>query len=271
MRDAPGSFFMSETAKTTETPENPLPDAPAIPVAPGNLTENLIAGMPVPQEKPVERPAPVFLTDEPKFPDPGTAPLPGFEPLEKDDGGTVFNPAEHASDENGKPKKNARGRFYSKFIGRGGAAKRAGATAPGSAAPKTERPLPKFEGAPENNRIPTAEQVDAVQPGQDARGPGEQTPDAAEGMSLMIIPTVDGIAQSVFGPDIALTGNDVKAAQPVLAGYLRQKNVRDISPGWALVAVCSAIYLPKFAKPTVKERLTLLVLKVRNLLGIGGK
>lgn len=261
---------MSENTATPDAaPEIAAANSPAIPVSPSNLTENLIAGMPVPQEPKTERPAPVFVTEEPKLPDPGTGVLPGFEI--KDDGGTVFNPAEHAADENGNPKKNAKGRFYSKFIGRGGAAKKAAAGGNPAPVAPVNRPAPKFEGAPENNRIPTIEQVDAVQPGSDAPPAGHQTPDAAQGMALMVIPTVDGIAQNLFGPDVALSAQEKQVLEPVCAEYMRAKNIKDISPGWALVATVSAIYLPKFAKPTVKERLTLIVLKIRNLLGFGGK
>jgi hypothetical protein len=275
VRDVPALFlFMAETTtKPDAAPVIPAinpPDAAALPVVPGNLTESLIAGMPA---VPENRPAPIFNTDEPKLPDPGTLALPGILPPEKDEAGNLFNPLEHAAEENGTPKRNSKGLFYSKFIGRGGAAKRAAAGV-GDGTPAghspfgkgnvgvVARPLPKFEGAPETAN----------------GGPGDTTtaqpaatnhaePDAAEGMSLMIIPTVDGIAQALFGKEIALTPEDISVARPAVAGYMRAKNAKDISPGWALVLICTAIYGPKFAKPTVKERVTLLFLKIKNFIG----
>lgn len=255
---------METTPKTELAPVNSAGNAsetaPALPVKASDLTGNLIAGMP--EGPKTERPAPVFQTDEPKLPDPGTTPLPGFEALPvKDDGGTEFDPSQHMANPDGSPAKNKKGRFYSKFIGRGGAAKKTGEN--GNPTPQVERPAPKFDGAPPEKVFlngadggPGEIKVTVNQPAQ---------PDEADGISLLVIPTVDGIAQAIFGKDIALSPDEMKNAQPAVAAYMRAKNAKDISPGWALVLIATAIYGPKFQKPTVKERIALYILKIKNL------
>ncbi len=251
--------FMSETTKENPAPA-PAPIAavnsietatPAKPVSASDLTAPLIAGMPE-----------VTGGSEPKetpLPDPGTAPLPGFEI--KDDFGTVFNPAEHKADEKGNPVKNKAGRFYSKFIGRAGSARKAGVgqigdfvrdNLPADGGPKDP---PTFEGAPGGT-------VPAPSGGEMSRA--EPQPDPADGMALMLIPTIDGVMQSLFSEGVALSNKEKEIMQPVAAAYLRSKGAKDIPPGLALTMVAVAIYGPKFQKPTVKERITLIALKLKT-------
>lgn len=237
--------------KTNAAIETPGATA-AKPVTASDLTGPLIAGMP----EVTKTSAP---TEEAQLPDPGTAPLPGFEI--KDDFGTVFNPAEHKADEKGNPVKNKAGRFYSKFIGRAGSARKAGVgniadfvanNKPADGGPKEP---PTFEGAPETPSNPA--------PAVDPAGTAPQ-PDPADGMALMLIPTIDGVMQSLFSEGVALSNKEKEIMQPVAAAYLRSKGAKDIPPGLALTMVAVAIYGPKFQKPTVKERITLIALKLKT-------
>ncbi len=223
---------MSETTATTPAAEPVKVSAPpetsgaALPVGADDLTKDLITAMPE-------------VTDKSVVSSPATE-TPANIAVAVDKKGVKFDPNIHAANSDGSPRVNSFGSFYSKNVGRG-AKKAPGTPAEPSAAPSTNEPA-KFAGV--------------EQP------PGE--PDAAAGAAMMLVPTVDGLMQSLFSEDVALTEQDKQVVTPVLASYMRSKNMKDIPPGIALAMITVAIYGPKFSKPSVKERLTLIVLKVRN-------
>lgn len=229
---------MSETSQPNPPAEPvkdsaPAPETKAVATAASDLTETLIEGMPQVTSK--DSPGPI-----PGSPAPAETPV--NVAVQVDKKGQKFDPAIHAADENGNPKTNSFGNFYSKNVGRG----RKG---PAEDSPKVEEPAKpvEFAGVP---RVET--------PAPDA------PPDEALGAAMMLVPTVDGIMQSVFSDGVALTDQDKQIVTPVLAAYMRSKNMKDIPPGIALAMITVAIYGPKFAKPSVKERITLIILKVRS-------
>lgn len=236
-------YFMSETNQNPASAPEPIApiktaeDFEALPVAASELTQELIKGMPEPTSgegvHPVETAAPA----QPVAP----APVEAHVADQIDGKGQKFDPALHATNEDGTPKRNTKGNFYSRYIGRAGAGRKAGETGePTEAA--------SFAGV--------EQAAPSVPPAMK---------DEAEGAALMLVPTVDGVMQSVFSADIALTDDDKKVITPVLAAYMRSKNMKDIPPGMALVMVAVAVYAPKFQKPTVKERIALIWLKLKNL------
>lgn len=182
-------------------------------------------------------------------------------PLEKtifplDDRGNPFDPFTHKADENGKPLKNKKGLYYSKYIGRGGAQKKASShgTSETNETPVYEKPSPSFEGveggAPVNNS-------DTIQK--------EQAIDEATGVALLAVPTFDGLMQTLFTGDVALTAEEMARINPFAANYIRSKGLKDVPPLAALALIVIATYAPKFAKPTVKERCVLFYMKIRNI------
>lgn len=240
---------MSNPNEKPETAPGPIAEAPtsetkATPAAPAELTSDLIAGMPE-----VTHSIPNGDTK------PEAASNPPIELT--DDHGIRFDPNVHKTDEKGNPVKNKAGYFYSKFIGRAGSARKAAGGVHASNGNSASEAKPKFAGVDEAPAAPAA--------------PAEpEKPDVAAGMSLMILPMVDGIMQKLFSRDIALEKDDKEILAPTLAAYLRAKNAKDIPPGLALTMVALAVYLPKFEKPTVAERFVLITTKLKGWLG-GGK
>lgn len=242
-----------------ENPVNPTNENPpsavnetAKPVQASDLTGSLISGMP-------EVTKPNEATES-------KADLigPKKENTPQDDAGVSFDPFIHKANEDGTPAKNKNGRFYSKFIGRAGSKRKSENGNGVSPAPqKPSEPglfeeTPKFEGLDNGTPSPVSNAPASVQ---------ATPPDEAQGATLLLIPTVDGCMQSLFGPDIALTEEDKKIAEPITASFLRSKNMKDIPPGIALAMVAVAIYGPKFQKPTVKEKLILIWIKIRGFFG----
>lgn len=214
----------AEPAKVSAPPET---SGAALPVGADDLTKDLITAMPEVTDKTVVSP-------------PATE-TPANIAVAVDKKGVKFDPNIHAANSDGSPKVNSFGSFYSKNVGKGAKRAPASTTSTPGTEQTTDEPA-KFAGV--------------EQP------PGE--PDAAAGAAMMLVPTVDGLMQSLFSEGVALTEQDKQVVTPVLAAYMRSKNMKDIPPGIALAMITVAIYGPKFSKPSVKERLTLIVLKVRN-------
>jgi hypothetical protein len=244
-----------------ENPVNPTNENPpsavnetAKPVLASDLTGSLISGMPEvtkPNEATVSKPDLI-------------GPVKSIVSTPQDDAGVSFDPFIHMTEEDGSPAKNKRGRFYSKFIGRAGSKRKSenGNGISPAPQPQSEPGIfdekPKFEGLDNGTPSPVSNAP--------ASAPANP-PDEAQGATLLLIPTVDGCMQSLFGPDIALSDEEKKIAEPITANFLRSKNMKDIPPGIALAMVAIAIYGPKFQKPTVKEKLILMWIKIRGIFG----
>jgi len=221
----------AEPAKVSAPPET---SSAAVPVVADDLTKDLITGMPEVTDPKVSNPTAETLA----------SPAPANVAGAIDKKGVKFDPNIHAANPDGSPKVNSFGSFYSKNVGRG------------SKGPKSDKS--ETSGAPTANNEP-AKFAGVEEP--------PSPPDEATGAAMMLVPTVDGIMQSVFSEGVALTDQDKAIVTPVLAAYMRSKNMKDIPPGIALAMITVAIYGPKFAKPSVKERLTLIILKIKNLFG----
>ncbi len=230
---------MSETKTNGESP------------APDTKLPETNAPLPPPADAPpISAPAKVVTADTlaapliSAMPGPsGTSALPIVPPLagtaehiakETDSRGVEFDPALHVADDNGRPKRNKKGYFYSKNIGRGGAA--------------------RLEEDDDEPKVTFAGLTDPA---------GEGTPDAkAQGLAEMFVPLLDGAMQNVFTEGVALTETDKKQIMPIAAGYIKAKGMTDVPPGVALTLALVGIYAPKFTKPTVKERCALLYMKL---------
>lgn len=170
-----------------------------------------------------------------------------------DDRGNPFDPFTHKTDENGKPIKNKKGFYYSKYIGRGGAQKKA-ATHETNESRENEKPLPSFEGVEGGASVNNSETAQKDQP-----------IDEATGVALLAVPTFDGLMQTLFTGDVALTVEEMARINPFAANYIRSKGMKDVPPLAALALIVVATYAPKFTKPTVKERCVLFYMKIRNI------
>ena len=167
----------------------------------------------------------------------------------KDASGTEFDPENHAVDENGTPKKNFKGNFYSNKQGRG----RKGKVSTESTTPAPDRGAPSFNvpgGAPVDPNL-----------GKEA------TPDEYDMMAEVYL-------QSAYGPlMIALSESmrpDVeqhKALKQSLSAYLRYKKATELSPGWGFAVTAAAVFVAKTAEPSVKERLAMWGVRIKGWFG----
>lgn len=155
----------------------------------------------------------------------------------KDKRGTLFDPAKHKADENGRPLRNKNGLFYPKDLGR-----------PTEPEKPSDRPPPTFSegaGAPLGALPPAPDQYDAL---------------------------ADLYLASAYGPMIVVFSLDIKpneeehaALKAPLAAWLRIRKAEDISPGWAFAMTAGAVFMKKLDKPTVRERCQFIVLRAKQI------
>lgn len=204
----------------------------ATPIAPGDLTGPLIAGMP-----PVTEALPP-ITDAASFAsapgENGNTVIPEIirqtEPTARtgqsgiiDKNGIEFDPAYHAA-ENGIPKKNKFGSFYKK---RG------------------------IEGTA------TFEQGDnGVSPQQKLR---------AEKIAKVVTRMIDRAGRAILTEDAKLTDEEKSESELCLKEYLETTGAKDIPPGLTCALVFGTIYASKLEKPTVRDRIVMLALKAKRL------
>jgi len=149
-----------------------------------------------------------------------TGSLPAIETNETTDAaGVVFDPEKHASNPDGSPKKDKRGRFYPAKLGR----------------PRKDAPA----------GVDSAESPTFA--GQETDGGQEST--ARAFIALAGVPLV-----AWLGPDAALEEPEIDALTVPTVDLLKRYKVKDVHPGIILAAVATGIIVGKMRKPTVRER-----------------
>jgi hypothetical protein len=174
--------------------------------------------------------------------------------------GTKFDPSIHRMKPDGSPAKNKHGNFYRKDTGRP-------RNPPPKAAAKPARPA--APAAP----IPAAA-FNAPPPGFAAPGapPPPAGPDRFDALAETILRIWYGPAVLIFSEEIRTTQEEHAVLKAALGEGLRSSDVEDLPPWVAFSLIAGGIYLPKFSKPTVKQRLGILVLRVRGFLsGLFGR
>jgi len=152
--------------------------------------------------------------------------VPAVSDVPIDASGQKFDPTRHHIDENGKPRVNFKGNFY----GTGRKKKN-----PENAQPVFDTP------------------------------PGEVQPDKYPALAETLLRIGYGPLELVLSEEIRTTPEEHQALKLTLAEWLRVSEMQDLPPWLAFTCVAAGVYLPKFSKPTVKERLTLVWLKMRTL------
>jgi hypothetical protein len=148
----------------------------------------------------------------------------------KDVGGSSFNPAIHAVNADGSPRKTTTGRFALK---RG---KKAGTVE----APKA---------SPKGIVIPGATPGAGAKE-QEARAGGA----GAANLLLMVSVAIGGQEWQPIKDD--KTGRDEKLMLETAFGdFFVAQGWQDLPPGWALVAACGMYALPRFAMPQTRTRM----------------
>jgi len=150
-----------------------------------------------------------------------------------DDKGIAFNPEKHAVDENGNPKKNKFGSFYSKNVGQKG--KLDGIN---SIQGTPQRSAPSFN-------VPGSEQAKVV-----------ETPqvDEYEMMAEVYLQSAYGPAMIAFTEHARPDKEQHAALKQSLAAWLRHKKAKELSPGWGFAVTAAAVVVAKSEHPAVKER-----------------
>lgn len=205
-------------------------------------------------------------------------------PVVRDKSGKLFDPAKHAVDDLGQPRFNKNGFFVSKFIGNPGNKKKDLPASEQQQQPAADVAA-KLEGesfVPSGDGNPGTSAAFATPNGQ---------PDQYDRMADMYLETGYGIAAGFLGDGIrpefkvekVTTGGpglpdqveevlkrtpegkqEHESLRYPLAAALREKQVTGMTPTQMFLASLAAYISRKAAKPTVRERFTLLALKVRS-------
>lgn len=200
-----------------ETPAKPM-DSPTLDIFPDDLAREILG--------------------KPAGPEPAA---PTFEPQpaiqnEKDRDGKTFDPATHAANPDGTPKKNKFGNFYRKDVGR----KRNNG--------ESTTQQPSFE-TPQNSNSPHF---------------NENRVDEYEAMAETCLRLGDGAMVSILTDDVKLEDPEFLTLKSALVPALRSSGIKDIPPWMAFSLVGLGIYLPKLQKPKAKERVGAIINKLRR-------
>jgi hypothetical protein len=227
-------------ASVTAPPGAP-PTPPAAPPGPANPTVEVDAASLVSAN---------IVPDAPPAPGPVT----GAPAGETDARGTVFDPDRHRSGADGRPLRNSHGHFYSKLTGRPpkrGPDGRWQRMSNGAPAPGAAMPPPGADAGPAFASPPA--------------GPGN--PDQYDALAETFLQIWYGPAVLAFTEDFRTTSGEHLVLKTALANWLRVKQMEELPEGWAFALVAAGVYLPKFQKPTVRERLALYVMKAKVFFG----
>lgn len=169
------------------------------------------------------------------------------QPQIKDNKGQTFDPNIHQSNPDGTPKVNKFGNFYKKIPGRPSSNPNSSSSDPGN---------PSFN----------------VPPGGSAgTQPGGMNDAQFEALSETILVLGNGIMVALLSDEIANTPDEHKALKMSLTPWLKSGDIKEVHPGVMFGMVALGLYLPKFGRPTVRQRLRFLSMKVRiafeNMLG----
>jgi hypothetical protein len=164
--------------------------------------------------------------------------------------GVEFNPAEHMADENGNPKKNFKGNFYSNKQGRGDKGKKI----------DTPSDVPKSpDRAPPSFNVPGGSS-----PTVDPNLGKEPTPDEFDMMAEVYLQSAYGPLMLTFSEAMRPDNEQHKALKQSLAAWLRHKKATELSPGWGFAVTAAAVFVAKTAEPTVKERLAMWSIRIKS-------
>lgn len=156
-----------------------------------------------------------------------------------------FNPAEHMADENGNPKKNFKGNFYSNKQGRGDKGKKSDSPAePQKSVLGFDRPPPSFN-------------VPGGSPMADPNLGKEPVPDEYDMMAEVYLQSAYGPLMIALSESMRPDQEQHKALKQSLAAWLRYKKATELSPGWGFAVTAAAVFVAKTAEPSVKERLAM--------------
>lgn len=196
-------------------------------------------------------------------------------PYPQDVNGTFFNPKYHRTDENGKPDFR-RGAFVR--IGTGRPTKEE-SEALASKAPKrapslrTEYAPPSVDSSSKSKVVlPSGEQPAQPEtvnaPSAKAQKKAEKEAQAASGYDLTAETYLQigyGIAEGFFGPDVRPDDESEHAMlKGPLVALLTEKGEIPLSPTALFLLTLAAYASKKAAKPTVRERATIVFLRFRN-------
>lgn len=183
------------------------------------------------------------------------APLatPEVQTVIRDSRGTLFDPLKHAH-ENGTPKKNKHGNFYSAGLGKHGKTK-----LPGSAPLMTEKAKPATGDAAAERGNPSFADTPSA-PMHSTTTP----PDEFEVMAELVLQTAYGPAMALFSSDVRPDESEHAALKQAWATYFRVKGISDVSPGWGATLTTAAVFFRKTEKPTVRERIAFYAQKLKG-------
>jgi hypothetical protein len=275
--DTPKENTGEDTAPAAGNPpiaaESPANTTPAETVTADQLAAPLAENMPIPTAtENAQTEIPAISEAVPSKP----------VPVIRDKSGKLFDPTKHAVDDLWQPRFNKNGFFVSKFIGNPG--KKKDAANPDEQQPRTAA-------------TPTTESESFVSAGDGNTGmpaafaPVSGQPDQYDRMADMYLETGYGIAAGFLGDGIrpefkvekVTTGGpglpdqieevlkrtpegkqEHESLRYPLAAALREKQVTGMTPTQMFLASLAAYVSRKAAKPTVRERFTLCVLKIRS-------
>jgi hypothetical protein len=263
--DAPPSAPDASSGQETppaDTPEvhTETPPAPAAAtsapeqVSAGDLVGPLVAGMPEPTDSPLAA-DPINGGNS----DPATPNQFG----QVDTAGVVFDPAQHMADERGAPKTDARGRFYSKNVGRK------------KGDPRLRSPRPETAKPPEAGTDPVFD-TDPVAPGTPSPSTAPTAPNAPDRFDLaadLYCKSGYGLATTAFSDDgwQPESAAEHEALRTAVAVYLRAKQSEDLPPGVILTLAISAYAGKRVSRPRTRERLLILWMRIQSLFKRGPK
>lgn len=203
------------------------------------LAAGLVASMPSPTDSAV-------IGQNPNPPPAPSATGPAPEKaipsdLLRDKKGRPFDATRHKTDENGYPRKDARGFFVPKDIGR--------------AKKENEQPQMQEPGP--------ASFADVTVDGFGSPPASDPMKAAREGTAESYLQIVYSAGVAVFGPDVRPTAEEHEALKMSGAEVIKHYNVTDVHPVVGFVAVGLGVFLGKLEKPTVRERFDALVAKLK--------
>ncbi len=171
----------------------------------------------------------------------------------RDARGTLFDPRKHASD-NGRPKTNKHGNFYSAGLGKHGKTKETA-----SAPLFTEKAKPATGDIQSERGNPTFSES-APSP----MSSGISAPDEFEVMAELVLQTSYGPLMALFSEEVRPDKDEHAALKQAWSVYFRTKGISEVSPAWGAALTSVAVFVRKTERPTVRERLTLYALKIKS-------
>lgn len=283
--DATNEKTGENTPDTTGNPpialESPASATPAETVTADQLAGPLADSMPVPTATESQTEIPAVNEASPLPPRP--------VPVIRDKSGKLFDPAKHAVDQQGQPRFNTNGFFISNRIGNPGKKRSAENTTQANAengqsvSPPPTGDIPTNENGsvlPDSGNAGTSAAFNSPTGG----------PDQYDASADLFLQVGYGLASSFLGDGIRPEFKVERRTQQTAAGevveevvkftaegrqeheslrlplaaVLREKQTTGLTPTQMFLASLAAFVAKKAAKPTVRERFTLLALKVKN-------